>query len=163
MARRWGVMLMVVILIIAVVFVEGFLLVEDATLFGALLLHELVVHRPLLPCHLLLLLPIQPQNQSFRLRWWRCRCRCRCLGILKGDGGRHAPARYRLCSAAAAHASMISSQSQIAQSLNRSIAWRLSRLPRYQVLNIRPCDRRLSFTLFIYLLFFIINVFRDYY
>lgn len=91
---------MVVVVIIAIVFIEGLVLVEDAALFGALLLHKLVVHRSLLPGNLLLL-PIQPQNQRFRLR------RRRCVGILKGDRGRHARAGRRWCSAAAAHACSI--------------------------------------------------------
>ncbi|KAM2780962.1 hypothetical protein COP1_016038 [Malus domestica] len=102
-----------VFVIVAVVLVEGLLLVEDAALFGALLLHELVVHRPFLPRHLLLL-PIQPQHHTFRLRR-------RCARVLKGDGRRQAPARRWCCSAstsaaAAAHASIANrNQSSIAK------------------------------------------------
>ena len=80
------VIMIMIVFIIGVVFVKGLVLVEDAALFGALLLHKLVVHGPLLPCDLLLL-PIEPQNQRRR-----CRCRRR-VGILEGDGGRHARAR----------------------------------------------------------------------
>lgn len=94
------VVVVVIVVIIAIVFIEGLVLVEDAALFGALLLHKLIVHRSLLPGNLLLL-PIQPQNQRFRLR------RRRCVGILKGDRGRHARAGRRWCSAAAAHACSI--------------------------------------------------------
>lgn len=58
----WG----IAIFIAAIVFVEGLQLVEDATLLGALLLHELVVDSAFLPGHLLLLIvhPLQSQNQG---------------------------------------------------------------------------------------------------
>ena len=45
----------VVAVAVSIVVVEGLLLVEDAALLGALLLHELVVHGVFLPSHLLLL------------------------------------------------------------------------------------------------------------
>ena len=45
----------VVAVAVSIVVIEGLLLVEDAALLGALLLHELVVHGVFLPSHLLLL------------------------------------------------------------------------------------------------------------
>ena len=48
------VVVVVVVVLVAVVVFEGLLLVENAALLGTLLLHELVVHRALLPRHLLL-------------------------------------------------------------------------------------------------------------
>lgn len=49
------VVVIVVAVAVSIVVVEGLLLVEDAALLGALLLHELVVHGVFLPSHLLLL------------------------------------------------------------------------------------------------------------
>ena len=57
---------MIVLIAVAVVFVEGLLLVEDAALLGALPLHELVVHGALLPRHLLLL-AFELEDQGFPL------------------------------------------------------------------------------------------------
>lgn len=84
----------IAIFIAATVFIEGLLLVEDAALLGALLLHELVVDGAFLPGHLLLLLivhPLQPQDQGGvalggrggRRRGWRSL-------TADGDGGRDA-------------------------------------------------------------------------
>ena len=52
-------------LIVPAVLVEGDLLVEDAALLGALAAEALVVHRPLLPRHLLAP-PLQPQHHRLR-------------------------------------------------------------------------------------------------
>jgi len=54
-------------LIVPAVLVEGDLLVEDAALLGALAAEALVVHRPLLPRHLLAP-PLQPQHHRLRRR-----------------------------------------------------------------------------------------------
>lgn len=62
--------------VVAVVLVEGLLLVEDAALLGALPIEELVVHRPLLPRYFLLA-PTELENQGFG----------RLLPLLRRGGG----------------------------------------------------------------------------
>jgi hypothetical protein len=59
------IVVVVVVVLVAVVVLEGLLLVENAALLGTLLLHELVVHRALLPRHLLL--PVELEDQRLRL------------------------------------------------------------------------------------------------
>lgn len=54
--------------VVAAILVEGDVLVEDAALLGALAAEGLVVHRPLLPGHLLLRPPLQPQHHRLRRR-----------------------------------------------------------------------------------------------
>ena len=72
-------------LVVAAVLVEGDLLVEDAALLGALAAEALVVHRPLLPRHLLLAPPLQPQHHRLR-RLRRGRRRGRGRGGRRGGG-----------------------------------------------------------------------------
>ena len=71
-------------LVIAAVLIEGDLLVEDAALLGALAAEALVVHRPLLPRHLLAP-PLQPQHHRLR-RLRRGRRRGRGRGGRRGGG-----------------------------------------------------------------------------
>uniref|UniRef100_A0A0D9W394 Uncharacterized protein n=1 Tax=Leersia perrieri TaxID=77586 RepID=A0A0D9W394_9ORYZ len=86
------------LVVVAAILVERDLLVEDAALLGALAAEGLVVHRPLLPRHLLLRPPRQPQNHRLRRR--RRRRRRRGRGGGGGGGGwvhrhRHGSGRRR--------------------------------------------------------------------
>ena len=53
--------LIIVVLVVAAILIKGLIFMKNATLFGALLAHELVIHRPFLPRHLLFL-ALEAQN-----------------------------------------------------------------------------------------------------
>jgi len=85
----------VMFIFIAVIFIKGFLLMEDTTPFGILLLHELIVHGALFPTDLFLLAIEGEEKYFFWLLLLVLRWRGRWLRVLNCYGGGASDGRGR--------------------------------------------------------------------